>query len=345
MKRNSGIILCVCASIYLVALISFCSSSDEEPRRIIRLWPEIEPYETGYFKVSKIHEIYYELCGSPEGKPVFFLHGGPGGSSSPYMRRFCDPAKFLMVLYDQRGSGKSKPFGEIKENTTQHLVEDIERLRKHLKLEKIILFGGSWGSTLALAYAETYPENVSGLVLRGIFTATAEEIDHFYHGGVSFFFPEVYGALLDTLPDPKKRPLPEYLFRLIKEGNEAEQKKYSEAWARYEGKISGLVVADRMIEGWIKNYNPYVFALMENYYMANNCFLEEGQLLNDAGKIAHVPVFIVNGRYDMICPPKTAYRLHELLPRSKLVIADAAGHWMGEKPIERALLKAMKGFE
>lgn len=345
MKRTLGIIFCVCVSVSLAVLISFSKSRDEGPRGVTRLWPEIEPYQTGYLKVSKIHDIYYELCGSPEGKPVFFLHGGPGGSSSPYMRRFCDPAKFLMVLYDQRGSGKSKPFGEIKENTTQHLVEDIEQLRKHLNLEKIILFGGSWGVTLALAYAETYPANVSGLVLRGVFTATAEEIDHFYHGGVSFFFPEVYEALLNTLPDPNKRPLHEYLFRLIKDGNKAEQKKYSEAWARYEGKISGLVVLEKMIENWIKSSNPYAFALMENYYMANGCFLEEGQLLKNAGKIAHIPTFIVNGRYDIICPPKNAYKLHKLLCKSELIIADAAGHWMGERPIERALLRAMKGFE
>jgi len=345
MKRTYGVFFCVCVSISLIASLSFCSFSDEEPRGVPRLWPEIEPYHTGYLKVSEIHEIYYELCGSPEGKPVFFLHGGPGGSSSPYMRRFCDPAKFMMVLYDQRGSGKSKPFGEIKENTTQHLVEDIEHLRQHLKLEKIILFGGSWGATLALAYAETHPENVSGLVLRGVFTATAEEIDHFYHGGVGLFFPEIHEALLSTLPDPKKKPLHEYLFRLIKDGNEAEKKKYSEAWARYEGKLSGLVVPDRMIEDWIKSSNPYAFAIMENYYMANGCFLEEKQLLKKAGKIAHIPAFIVNGRYDMICPPKNAYRLHKLLSKSKLVIADAAGNWMGERPIERALLRAMQSFE
>lgn len=338
-----SLILLVC-----FALISICSTSfngSEGSKSVTRLWPEIEPYETGYLKVSKIHDIYYELCGNPEGKPVFLLHGGPGGSSSPYMRRFCDPAKFLMVLHDQRGSGKSKPFGEIKENTTKHLVEDIEHLRKHLKLEKIILFGGSWGSTLALAHAEAYPRNVSGLVLRGIFTATAEEIDHFYHGGVGMFFPEVYEALLNTLPDPSKKPVPDTLFRLIKNGTEPEKKKYSEAWAWYEGKISGLVVPDKIIKDWITNYNPYAFAIMENYYMANGCFLEEGQLLKNADKIAHIPTFMVNGRYDMICPPKSAYRLHKLLPKSELVIADAAGHWMGERPIERALLKAMKSFE
>ena len=310
-----------------------------------KLWPPIEPFQSSYLKVSDIHQIYYELSGNSEGKPVFFLHGGPGGSSSPYMRRFCNPQKFLIVLHDQRGSGKSKPYGEIKENTTQNLVEDIERLRKHLKLEKIILFGGSWGTTLGLAYAEAYPENVSGMVFRGVFAATKEEIDHFYHGGVGRYFPETYEKLLSTLPEPSRRPLPDYLFRLINEGDKAEKAKYSRAWARYEGRISGLEVPADLIENWIRNYNPYAFSLFENYYMANGCFLEEGQLLRDAKKITHIPTIIVNGRYDVICPPITAYRLHKLLPQSKLIIAEGAGHWMGEKPIESALLEAMKKFE
>jgi proline iminopeptidase len=310
-----------------------------------KLWPPIEPFQSGYLKVSEIHEIYYELSGNPEGKPVFFLHGGPGGSSSPYMRRFCDPDKFLMVLSDQRGAGKSKPYGEIKENTTQHLVEDIERLRKHLKLEKIILFGGSWGTTLGLAYAEAYPENVSGIVLRGVFMATKEEIDHFYHGGVGRYFPETYEKLLSVLPEPSRQPLPAYLFRLIQEGSQADKAKYSRAWAKYEGKISGLEVPDTVIKNWIENSNPYAFSLFENFYMTNGCFLEEGQLFKNAEKISHIPTIIINGRYDVICPPVTAYRLHKLLPKSKLIIAEGAGHWMGEKPIERALIEAMREFE
>jgi proline iminopeptidase len=250
-----------------------------------------------------------------------------------------------MVLSDQRGAGKSKPYGEIKENTTQDLVDDIERLRKHLKLEKIILFGGSWGTTLGLAYAEAYPQNVSGIVLRGVFMATKEEIDHFYHGGVGRYFPETYDTLLSALPEPSRRPLPDYLFRLIQDGSQADKAKYSRAWARYEGRISGLEVPDAVIENWIRNYNPYAFSLFENYYMANGCFLEEGQLFKNAEKISHIPTIIINGRYDVICPPVTAYRLHKLLPKSKLIIAEGAGHWMGEKPIESALIEAMREFE
>ena len=345
MKRNRWTILIFLSIIFLFALFSDACQGAKNPVNETKLWPPIEPFQSGYLKVSEIHEIYYELSGNSEGKPVFFLHGGPGGSSSPYMRRFCDPDKFLMVLSDQRGAGKSKPYGEIKENKTQNLVEDIERLRKHLKLEKIILFGGSWGTTLGLAYAEAYPENVSGMVLRGVFMATKEEIDHFYHGGVGRYFPEIYDALLSTLPEPSRRPLPDYLFRLIKEGSQADKAKYSRAWAKYEGRISGLEVPDEVIKNWIENSNPYAFSLFENFYMANGCFLEEGQLFKDAEKISHIPTIIINGRYDVICPPVTAYRLHKLLPKSKLIIAEGAGHWMGEKPIESALIEAMREFE
>ena len=311
----------------------------------VDLMPEIEPFETGTLKVSDIHELYYELAGNPGGKPVMFLHGGPGGASSPTMRRFCDPDKFLMVLHDQRGAGKSKPFGETRENTTQHLVEDIERLRKHLKLGKVILFGGSWGATLALTYAETYPKNMNGLVLRGVFTATKEEIDHFYHDGVKLFFPEVYAEFQKSMPEPETRPLAGHLFKLINEGNKADKDKYARAWARYEIKISGLDVPDDEVEHVLTLFDPYAFGILENYYMANRCFLDEGQLLRDAKKLKGIPTVIVNGRYDTICPPITAYRLHKQLPKSRLVIAEGAGHWMGEKPIEQALLKAMKGFE
>ncbi len=322
------------------AIVAERNSTEE-----IELWSEIEPFQSGYLKVSDIHEIYYELCGNPEGKAVFVLHGGPGGGSSPYMRRFFNPEKFLIVLHDQRGAGKSKPFAEIRQNTTWDLVEDIERLRQHLNLQKIIIFGGSWGSTLGLAYAETYPDNVGGMVLRGIFLATQEELDHFYHGGVRKFFPDVYDQMLAALPDPDTRPLPEYFLSLVQSGNPAERAEYSRVWARYEYKIAGLEIPDELIDLEFQHFDPYPFALLENYYMANDCFLKEGQLLQNTDKISRIPIIIVNGRYDMICPPVTAYRLHRKLPGSKLVIVESAGHWMGEGPIEKALLRAMRAFE
>jgi proline iminopeptidase len=311
------------------------------------LWPPIEPYETGYLKVSDLHEIYYELCGNPKGKPVFVLHGGPGSGISPYYRRFFDPEKYFIVLHDQRGAGKSKPYGEIKENTTQHLVEDIEKLRLHLKVDDIILFGGSWGSTLGLAYGETYPENVSAMVLRGIFTATREEIDHFYHGGVRAFFPETYDMLIESVPEEERKTLPSALLQRVQSEDSGERDAFSRLWTKYEYKIAALVTPDELIEGLDETdaREFYAFALFENYYMTNGCFLEEGQLLRNADRLKDIPITLVNGRYDMICPPVTAYRLHKKLPRSKLVIVEGAGHWMGDPPIQQAMLVAMRELE
>ncbi|MBD3287251.1 prolyl aminopeptidase [candidate division KSB1 bacterium] len=311
----------------------------------ISLYPEIQPFKTDYLKVSEIHKIYYELSGNPDGIAVFGLHGGPGGSSSPYMRRFFNPEKFLIVLHDQRSAGKSKPFADIRENTTQHLVKDIETLRKLLKLDKIILFGGSWGSTLALAYAEAYPKNVAGMVLRGIFAATEAEIDHFYHGGVRKYFPEVYDKFAASLPKPDQKNYHKQLFDIIQNGTDEKRAKYSRIWAEYEIKISGLDVPDENLQLILESFDPLAFGLLENYYMANGCFLKEDQLFKNTNKIRHIPLTMVNGRYDLICPPVTAYRFHQALPKSKLVIAEAAGHWMGEKPIEMELLKAMQEFE
>jgi proline iminopeptidase len=327
--------------VFSILFVMNCSSNKDE----IKLWPEIEPYHTGYLKVSELHEIFYELCGNPSGKPVFILHGGPGGSCSPYMRRFFNPDKFLIVLHDQRGAGKSKPYAEIRENTTQYLVEDIDRLRTHLNLGKIILFGGSWGSTLALAYGETSPQNVNGMILRGIFTATKGEIDHFYHGGVSKFFPEVYDKFISSFQYPKGQTIPHYLFELIQNSDSTKQLKYCRIWAEYEIKLSRLDISDNELEQTLNDSNPLAFALLENYYMANNCFLQEGQLINNSNNLNDIPIIMINGRYDMLCPPITAYNLHIKLPKSKLIIAESSGHWMREIPIEKELLKAMQEFE
>ena len=326
--------------VWIFGVIHCASQSDG-----IGLWPQIEPFQTGYLKVSDLHEIYYELCGNPEGKPVFVLHGGPGGSCSPYMRRFFNPEKFLIVLYDQRGCGKSKPFAEIRENTTGHLVEDIEQLRNMLHVDQIVLFGGSWGSTLALAYGESHAGHVAGMVLRGIFTATQNEIDHFYHGGVQTFFPDVYDKFISALGCPEGQNIPSLLSTLIQDSDQETRQKYSRIWAAYEIKLSGLEVPDQNLESILNSFDPLAFGLLENYYMDNHCFLEEGQLMDHADRLAEIPIVMVNGRYDVICPPVTAYRLHKRLPKSILVTAEKSGHWMGEKPIEDALLNAVREFE
>ena len=325
-------------------ILHLISSAEDNANKSV-LFPEIEPFKTDYLKVSGIHEIYYELCGNPEGKPVFVLHGGPGGRISPYYRRFFNPEKFLIVLFDQRGCGKSKPYAEIKENTTQDLVEDIEKLRTHLKLDKIILFGGSWGTTLGLAYGEKYPENTAGLVLRGLFLATDEEIDYFYHGGVIPYFPDVYDKFVSSLPDPKKRPLSKYLYELMQNPDTNIVKKYAKVWAAYEIKISGLNVSDKEVDDILKDFNPLSFSLFENYYMSKRCFLKNEQLLTYSYKLIDIPIYIVNGRYDMICRPINAYEFQKICPWSILRITDASGHWMGEPETEKALVEIMRLFE
>lgn len=330
----------------LIGLIMIGACMKEQVAEESVLWPEIEPYQRGHLKVSEIHEIYYELSGNPDGIPVFVLHGGPGGSTSPYYRRFFNPDSFLIVLHDQRGCGQSRPAFEIEENTTPHLVSDIEKLRDHLEVEKIILFGGSWGSTLALAYGETYPDNVSGMVLRGIFTASQTEIDHFYKGGVRPFFPETYEKLEEIIGEA---PYPEVILDRIQGGDPNERLKYSKAWTAYELKLADLEISNeevkRMVDSSALADVVISLALIENYYMANRCFFEEDQLLKEAPKISDIPIHLVNGRYDMICPPINAYKLHKLLPKSELTIVESAGHWMASRKMEKALVEAMREFE
>lgn len=308
-------------------------------------YPEIEPFETGFLKVSDVHEIYYELCGNRDGKPVMVLHGGPGGGSYPPLRRYHDPSKYLIVLHDQRGAGKSRPSCELRDNNTQALVEDVEKLRKHLNLGKVQVFGGSWGSTLGLAYAEAYPDSVQSLVLRGVFLGTKAEIDHFYHGGVQAHYPEVFEKLQSILPEPAKLNYPQQLLSMLQSDDLEKRKRASLGWAGYEIRLVRLESSDAEVAQTFEKWDPYDFSLIENHYMANRCFLEEGQLLRDAKKIGAIPTVIVQGRYDVICPPITAYKLHQALPKSKLVIVEAAGHSAGEPAIRSALIEAARSLE
>jgi len=331
-------------SIIVFALLLRVRANAVEPQKA-DLWPQIDPYNTGYLKVSPIHELFYQEGGNPKGKPVMFLHGGPGSGCFPGYFRYFNPEKFHVVLHDQRGAGKSKPFAEIKENTTQLLVEDVEKLRTHLNLGKVILFGGSWGSTLALAYAEKYPQNVAGIILRGVFTGRKSEIDHFYHGGAAHFFPKEFDDLKRVLDHPEKKNYPAQLLAKLLSPAPAIRSKYAKAWAFYESKMSGLETNDKEITRMYESWNPYAFSLIENYYMANNCFLKEGQLMANTGKLAGIPVYIVNGRYDTVCPPITAYELHKRLKNSKLFIAEQSGHSSSDAPLRYYLLEAVKAFE
>jgi len=325
--------------LFLVSL-----SCDNNPlAKEIEIWPEIEPYDTGFLDVSDLHKIYYEQSGNPNGKPVFMVHGGPGVGCKPVMRRFFNPEVFRIILFDQRGAGRSLPYAEIKENTTQDLIKDIEKLRNHLGLEKIFLFGGSWGSTLSLAYAETYPNNVSGMILRGIWTSTQKEIDNFYHGGAAYHFPEAYQRLLESLPDSTIRPLPNYLVQLMQGSDTLLREKIAKEWARYEIKMVDINITDEIIDSRVENDNMLAFSLLENYYMSNNCFLEEDELIINAENIKDIPCTIINGRYDMCCPPITAYRLHQALPKSKLIIDEFGGH--GSWSVIKITIQEMRKFE
>lgn len=329
----------------LSVLASLTWAEDRRPPE--ELFPVSRPFKTGYLEADRPHRIYYELHGNPEGKPIFVLHGGPGFGCYPRLIQYFNPEKFLIVLHDQRGAGRSRPAGELRENTTQHLVADIERLRKHLEIEgKILVFGGSWGSTLALAYAETYPENVAGMVLRGVFTATPPEIQQLFAGReVRKFFPDAVARLEAALPPDFGEFTPQALLELFTKGDDAVARRVCDAWIRYAIKVGSLHTPDEKVEGGFGDMDVLPAAGIDCHYMANGCFFEEGQLLADAEKLKDIPITIINGRYDMVCPPITAYRLHQCLPKSKLIIIEEAGHSEGEPATTRALLEAAAELE
>lgn len=288
---------------FLLVLL-FCpliASAQEQPTS---LFPAIEPHQTGFLQVSDQHTLYWEVSGNDEGLPVIALHGGPGGSSGRGTRRLFDPQRYRIIQFDQRGAGKSTPFSEWRENNTQLLIEDINKIRAHLGVDgKVILFGLSWGTTLALAYAEAYPDNVAGLVLWGVFTCREQEIDHLYHGGVAPFYPENYQHLQQIVPDPQRMNYPEQLFEVITGADRLLADSAIVAFATYEAWMEnvGATYEGAVEDG--QSPESRSLSVLENYYMMNRCFLAEGQLLNDAERIAHAPIYIVNGRLDMLTPP------------------------------------------
>jgi proline iminopeptidase len=310
------------------------------------LFPVIEPFDSGHLKVSDLHSIHYALHGNPKGKPVFVLHGGPGFGCYPRLVQYFNPKKFLIILHDQRGAGQSTPAGEVRENTTQDLVADIERLRKHLNIDgKTMVFGGSWGSTLALAYAEAHPEHVSGMVIRGVWTGTQAEIENAYGGEcIRRFFPEAVARMEAAMP-PGTEFEPKALQKIFTGDDEALMRRVANAEMRFWTKISRLHATDGEVEESVGDYDPSVDARIDSHYTNNRCFLEEGQLLRDAHKLKDIPITIINGRYDMLCPPITVWRLHQLLPKSKLIIVEEAGHIENEPGITRALVEAVAEFE
>jgi len=309
-----------------------------------KLFPPIEPYETGFLKKGK-HEIYYEQCGNPKGKPAIFLHGGPGGGCGSLSRRFFNPKKYRIILFDQRGCGRSKPHTCLEDNTTWHLIEDIETIRERLSIKKWLVFGGSWGSTLAIAYAQKYPNNVSQMVLRGIFMLRQKELQWFYQYGASEMYPEAWQGFLKEIPENERDNLIEAYRKIFYEKNKEKQLSAAKAWSKWEASCSFINHNPDAVKESINPEFALAFALIENHYFVNKGFLEnENQLLDNVGIIRNIPTIIIQGRYDVVCPPTTAYELHSKWPESELVIAPFSGHSAFEKEITHELIEATNKF-
>ncbi|KJS26030.1 MAG: proline iminopeptidase [Hyphomonadaceae bacterium BRH_c29] len=304
------------------------------------LYPEIEPFETGYLDTGDGHQVYWERSGTRGAKPAVFLHGGPGGGCSPKHRQLFDPALYDVILFDQRGCGRSTPFASLDNNTTWHLVADIERLREMMGVETWQVFGGSWGSTLALAYAETHPEHVSELVLRGIYLLTKAEMDWYYQFGVSEMFPEKYEAFIAPIPEAERGDMiTAYRKRLVGEDRE-EQLRCAKAWSIWEGETITLLPEPATSDTFHEADFALAFARIENHYFTHAGWFEDGQLLRDAHKLKDIPGTIVHGRYDMPCPMRQAWALHQAWPKSDFHVIEGAGHAYSEPGILDRLIRA-----
>lgn len=308
------------------------------------LFPHIEPYATGFI-TEGCHEIYYEECGNPSGKPVVFLHGGPGGGGSEDVRRFFDPSLYRIIVFDQRGCGRSKPHGCLENNTTWDLVSDIEKIRTILNIKKWMVFGGSWGSTLALAYSQAHPESVSEMILRGIFMLRQKELDWFYQEGASKIFPDAWESFVAIIPHKKRANLM-VAYNEIFNGNDEDLKLEAAInWSRWEAATSKLVQNNSLIDEFSDPYFALAFALIENHYFINKGFLNsEDQLIKGIEKIRHIPAKIIQGRYDVVCPMETAYEVYKEWPEATLEIAKSSGHSAFEKEIIHLLISATNEF-
>ena len=312
---------------------------------MLKLFPAIEPFNTGYMERG-CHEIYYEQCGNPDGKPAVFLHGGPGGGGSTTVRRFFNPERYHIVIFDQRGCGRSKPHGCLEQNTTWDLVEDIETLKNKLGFEKWLVFGGSWGSTLSLAYSQTYPKSVSEMVLRGIFMLRKKELDWFYQEGASNIFPEAWEKFLEPIDISQRDDLMSAYHEIFKSDNTEKKLNAAIAWSRWEGSTSSLSYNPDMADSFSDPRFALAFALIENHYFINKGFLEHENQLIESGIdiIRNIPTIIVQGRYDIVCPMTTAWELSKNWPEANLIVAPSSGHTAFEKEITHELIKATEEF-
>lgn len=312
-------------------------------RAVAHLYPQIEPFDQRLMDVGDGHRVYVEQCGHPQGLPVVVLHGGPGGGCSPAMRRYFDPNAYRVVLFDQRGCGRSRPHASVEANTTWHLIDDIERIRKALGIDRWTVFGGSWGATLALLYAQAHPDRVEHMVLRGVFLMTQGELDWFYGGGAGSFWPDLWHDFSSAIPEVERSGLIDAYHRRLFSGDLMTETRFSRTWAAWENALASIDHDGPLGEA-PADY-ARAFARLENHYFRNKGFLEEdGQVLRDLGIIGDIPGTIVQGRYDMICPPISAWRLAQTWRRADLRMIPVAGHALSEPGISAELIRVMDGL-
>ncbi len=308
------------------------------------LYPHLEPFEVSFLEIDD-HKIYYEVSGNPNGKPAIFVHGGPGGGGSTEVRRFFNPELYKIIVFDQRGCGRSKPHASLKDNTTWHLVSDMEKIREKLGIEQWLVFGGSWGSTLSLAYAQAHPTRVSELVLRGIFMLRKKELDWFYQEGASKIFPEPWQEFLEPIEDDKRDNLMD-AYREIFYGDDQEKKlKAAVAWSKWEAATSSLLISKSRVDEFQNPEFALAFAMIENHYFVNKGFFkDENQLLENLDVIRHIPAVIVQGRYDVVCPMESAWELASKWPEAEFIVTPNSGHSAFEKENIAALVDATDKF-
>ncbi|NOZ38223.1 MAG: prolyl aminopeptidase [Gammaproteobacteria bacterium] len=304
------------------------------------LYPAIKPYVTHSIPVEGPHILHVEECGNPEGVPVLFVHGGPGAGCEPWHRRFFDPEAWRIILFDQRGAGRSRPHAELSGNTTQALVDDMDVIRQQLGVKQWVLFGGSWGATLSLVYAETYPENVLGMILRGIFLCRAKEIDWFYQYGASRIYPDLWEDFISLIPESEQDDLLAAYYKRLTGEDEVQRMAAAKAWAIWEGRTANLKPKKSVVEHFSDPFTALSLARIEAHYFMNNAFLKNNQILRNADKLNAIPGTIVQGRYDMICPMESAWELYQTWTMAELHIISDAGHSASEVGLVDALVKA-----